>query len=61
LELWISTSKLIVDIAGQVFEASGGKRGQLLTSLIPFWMEVVSEGQEGDCVGYEMTSKRSDS
>jgi hypothetical protein len=54
LEVRISTSKLIVDIAGEIFEAGGGQRGQLLTGLIPLWMEVVSKGQERDCVAYEM-------
>jgi len=58
LEVRISTSKLIVDIAGQIFEAGGGQRGQLLTGLIPLWMEVISEGQEGDCVGYISPSTR---
>jgi len=46
-DLWISTGKFIVNIAGQIFEVSGGERSQLLTSLIAFWMEVRLGGRAG--------------
>jgi hypothetical protein len=48
VKLWISPSKLMEHITSEVFEPIPGQCSQFLSSLIPFGMKVVSNGQERD-------------
>ena len=43
-ELRITTAKLVVYVAREVFEPPGGERGELLPRLVALWVEVVSDG-----------------
>jgi len=48
LELWVPANKLIIGITGQVLEAVYRKSGKLLTSLIPLWMKIFTDGEKWD-------------
>ena len=51
LELWVPANKLIIGITGQVLEAVYRKSGKLLTSLIPLWMKIFTDGEKWDWNG----------
>jgi len=48
LELWVSSNKFIIDIAGQISEARDWKGSKLLASLVSLWMKFIADREKGD-------------
>lgn len=45
-ELGIAPVKLVVDVGREVLEPRYRECSKLLSSLVPFWMEIVADGEE---------------
>jgi hypothetical protein len=48
LELWIAANELMIYVTGQILETVCWESGELLTSLISFWMKLLADGEKGD-------------
>ena len=54
LEIWVSTNKFIIDIAGQILEARHWKGSKLLASLVSLWMKFIADREKGDYAAGEL-------
>jgi hypothetical protein len=48
LELWVAANEFMIHVAGQILESVCWERGELLTSLISFWMKLLADGEKGN-------------
>ena len=44
LELWVPPREFVKYVAREILEARGGECSQFLSSLVPLWMEIFSNG-----------------